>query len=78
MVTDDHIGARPGETMRAYCTRLAACPRCGAHRGQPCKTRSGRNHHERIWGKTGSVMRELELIEAAVVAHTAKPLRPGK
>jgi len=51
--------------MRAYCTRLAACPRCGSARGVPCKTKSGRNHHERIWGPTGSVMRELELMKAA-------------
>jgi hypothetical protein len=65
MMNPDDIGARPGETMRAYCARLAACPRCGVARGVLCVTKSGRNHHERIWGPTGSVMRELELMKAA-------------
>ena len=64
------VGARPGETMRAYCARLAACPKCGSDRGVSCKTKSGRNHHERIWGPEGSVMRELELLHGKVRVGT--------
>ena len=67
VVEDDHIGARPGETMRAYCARLVACPKCGSARGVPCKTNSNRNHRERLWGPNGSMMREMELMKAAGV-----------
>ena len=69
---DDDVGARPGESMRAYCARLVACPKCGAARSIPCRTKSGRNHTERLWGPNGSAIRELELMQAGTVVATVK------
>jgi hypothetical protein len=52
------IGAREGESMRAYVARLVACPKCASAHGLACRTNTGRNHSERVHA---AILHELRL-----------------